>query len=91
MPDEFVKDPNAVLDYLWDWSDWLKDDEEIVTMSFIKDPSTITIASTSNTAKNATAWLSSGVINTKYRITNRITTDQDRTEDRTITVRIKDR
>lgn len=31
MADSYIKDPNAVLDYQWDWSAWLPDDDTIAS------------------------------------------------------------
>lgn len=77
----FEKDPNAVLDYTFDWSAWLGDDT-ISTSTWIV-PAGITKASSSNTATTTTIWLSGGRQTAKYLVTNRIVTANGRTEDRT--------
>jgi hypothetical protein len=85
----FVKDPNAVLDYQVDWSPWLGVDT-IATSAWTL-PVGITQQSASNTTTTATIWLSGGTVATKYPITNRITTAGGRTDDRTITISVKER
>ena len=83
MTNVFDKDPNAVLDYQWDWSDWLAASETISTVVFIV-PVGITLSSQSNTTTTATIFLSGGTVNDGYKVTCRITTNQSRTEDRSI-------
>jgi hypothetical protein len=85
----FLKDPNAVLDYQIDWSPWLGADT--IATSAWTVPSGITKDSDTKTATTVTVWLSSGVAGTKYALTNRITTAGGRTDDRTITISVKER
>jgi hypothetical protein len=85
----FVKDPNAVLDYLIDWSPWLGADT-IVTSTWIV-PTGITKNSDTKTNTTTTVWLSGGTAGTKYPLTNRVVTAGARTDDRTITINVKER
>jgi hypothetical protein len=84
----FLKDPNAILDYQIDWSPWLGADT--ITTSVWTLPSGITQQSAANTTTTATIWLSGGTVGTKYLVTNRITTAGGRTDDRTITINVKE-
>lgn len=86
----FVKDPAAVLDYQWNWAAWLATDEVIAT-STVTAPTGITVDSESNTTTAATVWLSGGTEGQTYLLVNRITTDQGRTDERTLTVFVADR
>lgn len=81
----YSKDPDAVLDYRVDWSAWLQTSETITTSIWVV-PTGITQNSGSNTTTTATIWLSAGTAGTAYDVTNRIVTNQGRTNDRTITV-----
>lgn len=83
MPNVFDKDPNAVLDYQWDWSDWLAASETISSASLIVDTG-ITLDSQDDTDTTVTAWLSGGTAGDGYRVVCRITTNQARIEDRSI-------
>lgn len=78
------KDPNAVLDYTVDWTDWLTPVADvIVSVEWV--PSTgITVVSSSNTSTTATAFVSGGVVDADEFVTCRITTAGGRTDDRTI-------
>lgn len=84
------KDPDAVLDWVWDWNEWLDDGETISTSTFIPSVG-INVDSTSNTTKTATVWLSGGTAGQVYQVTNRITTSSGRTDDRSITIRVTER
>lgn len=83
------KDPNAVVDYNIDWSSWLPDDDTISTSEWIV-PAGITEDSETNTDTTTTIWLSGGTAGQSYSLTNRITTAQGRTQDKTITISVKE-
>jgi hypothetical protein len=87
---DFTKDPDAKLDWKFDWSPWLQTGETIASSQFIVTAG-ITVDSTSNTSTNTTVWLLGGTPGLPYRVTNRITTSQGRIDDRSITIRVKDR
>ena len=82
----FVKDPDASLDYGFDWSAWLGTDT-IATSTWTVD-SGITKGATSNTTTTTTVWLSGGTVGTTYNAVNRIVTAGGRTNDHTLTVRV---
>ena len=86
----WTKDPDAVLDWHFDWTDWLASGEALLTSTFFVT-SGIVVNSSSFTSSNTTVWLSGGSAGTPYLVTNRITTSQGRTDDRSVTVRVKDR
>jgi hypothetical protein len=87
---EFTKDPDAVLDWHFDWANWLQVGETITSSAFIVTAG-INVDSSTNTVTNATVWLSGGRPGQPYRVTNRIVTNQGRTDDRSITIRVQDR
>jgi hypothetical protein len=81
----FRKDPDAVLDYKVDWTAWLGDDT-LTSSTFTASSDAITLTSESNDSTSATVWISGGVLNGRYKVTNHITTSEGRVEDRTFTV-----
>lgn len=84
MTNIFTKDPDAVLDYQWDWgTNWLEDGEAI-TSAVITVPDGLTLDSQDDTSTTITAWLSGGTVDEGYQVTCHITTDQDREDDRSI-------
>jgi hypothetical protein len=87
---QFIKDPNAVLDYKWDWTDWLPTGDTITTANVTIASGDVTLNSQSNTTSDVTAWVSAGTANTKATLTARVTTAQGRTDDRTITLVIQE-
>lgn len=87
MADDFVKDPDEVLDYVRDWSALLGDDT--IATSTWTVPSGITKDSDTNTTTTATIWLSGGTLGTDYALVNRITTAGGRTHDKTLTIRVR--
>ena len=86
-PNNFVKDPDAKLDYTVDWTSWLGSDT-IASVSWTV-PSGITNVSTSNTTKTATIWLSDGTVGKSYNIACKITTTATRIDERTITISVR--
>ncbi|WP_150187556.1 hypothetical protein [Streptomyces venezuelae] len=84
------KDPDAALDWVWDWSEWLASGETIVTSAFTVSAG-LDLDSHSFNSNSATAWLSGGTPGTPYLVSNRITTSEDRTDERSITIRVKNR
>lgn len=88
MPaDEFTKDPDAVLDYSIDWSNWLGADT--ISTSTWSVPAGITKDSDTKTTTKATIWLSGGTDSSDYELTNRIVTISGRKDDRTITIKVR--
>lgn len=85
----FVKDPDATLDYRADWTLWL-DGDTIATSSWIV-PAGLTNEAEAINAENTVAivWLSGGTLGQKYEVINRIVTNAGRTDDRTLTIRIR--
>ena len=92
MASSFMKDPDAVLDFKWDWSDWLASGETIasrtvaVVAGITKDSDSIT-----DTATSVTAWYSGGTALQDYDVTCQIVTSDSRTDDRTITLKVRER
>ena len=85
----FTKDPDAVLDYTVDWSQWLASGDLLAASVWVVQEG-ITIASPSPTFSDtsATIWLSGGSLWKTYRVTNRITTVDGRVQDYSIAIKI---
>ena len=92
MTKKFLKDPDAVLDYKFDWSDWLDDGEAILSHS-ITETTGITIDSDSMTdaSTSVTVWLSGGESGASYSVTCHVVTSDGRQDDRSITIVVGDR
>lgn len=88
ISDEFRKNPGDVLDYSFDWSQWLTNGDTIAssTMTVTSTATDITLASSTFSATYATVWVSGGTIPNYYTITNTITTVGGRTRARSIRI-----
>jgi hypothetical protein len=87
---DWVKDPDAVLDWKWDWTNWMNANETISSSTFVADAG-LTIDSSANGVTTTTVWLSGGNPGEPYRVSNKITTNQGRTDERSITIRVTNR
>lgn len=87
----FRKDPDATLDYTFDWSKWL-DDDEISTYEVIV-PTGLALDEDAGDATKVTAWISGGEVGERYTVTCRITTinNPERIDERSVTFLISDR
>ena len=90
MSQIFVKDPDAVLDYGFDWSSWLATGETISTTTITAETG-ITKDSDSESSGVVTVWLSGGTAGNDYDVACKIETSASRTDERTITIRVKNR
>ena len=80
------KDPNSIIDYGCDWTDWLAQGEVISTSTWTV-PTGLTSVSTVKENFVTSIFLSGGTVGTTYTLTNRITTNQSRTEDASMYIR----
>ncbi len=92
MPSFLIKDGSAVLDYIYDFSEWLAVGETISTAT-VTVPTGLTLDSSSITdgGTSVTAWLSGGTSNHRYSVVCEIVTTAGRTDDRTMTIQVQDR
>lgn len=81
------KDPDAVLDWQFDWSSWLAPGECISSYSVAVNAG-LTLDSDSNNSTSVTAWLSGGVAGSSYTVTVSVVTDNvpARKDDKSITI-----
>lgn len=90
MTKKFEKDPDEVLDYMWDWSNLLAEEETIESVT-ITSSEGITVDSNTNTDTTVTVWISGGTIGNHYLIDCKIVTSSSRTFDRDILIYVKDK
>ena len=85
----YLKDPDADLDYTFDWAvEYLQSGETIQSSTWVAEPPGITVGDTSHTDTTTTVKLSGGVHGVLYRIVNHITTNINaRGDDRALYVR----
>lgn len=96
-------DPNADLDYGFDWSatpldgvPWLSEGEQIASSSWTVtaetgDAAEVTQHDSTHDATTTTVWISGGVAGSVYRIANHVVSSDGRADDRTHTLRCAER
>lgn len=87
----FVKDPDATLDYSYDWSPWLNGDEINSSNWTAEAGITLVPASQSFTTTTTRVFVSGGTVGQNYTLTNTITTVGSRTDERSIEIRVRQR
>ena len=85
----FLKDPDSVLDFEFDWSAWLTGGETVASHTVTVDG--VTLDSTTASTSAVVAWISAGVAGTTATVACEIVTSAARTDERTITLRITQR
>ena len=85
-----LKDPSAVLDYVFDWTGWLATGETIADHTITADTG-ITVDSSTELDGKVTVWLSGGTAGINYKVACLITTSAGRTDERTIWIKVVER
>lgn len=91
MPDKFIIDPDAKLDYSVDWTDWLNGVDVIDTSTWAITPTGPTLSAPTHDDTGTIVWVDGCTVDTTYRLTNSIVTDDGREDDRTITLHCEQR
>lgn len=87
----FLKDPAARLDYAVDWSANYLSGGTIATSDWDVQPPGVIVSATVATATRTGATIEGGVPGTVYRVANRITLSDGRTDERALVIRIEAR
>ena len=82
----FIKDPDAVLDYAFDWEEYWLESGETIASHTITVPTGITKDSDSELDGIVTVWLSGGTAESTYDVACEIVTTNGRTDERTISI-----
>ena len=85
-----LKDPSAVLDYMFDWTEWLATGETITDHTITADTG-ITVDSSTEDDGKVTVWLSGGTAGINYKVACLVTTTAGRTDERTMWIKVADR
>ncbi len=86
-----TKDPQAKLDYGFNWSPWLYPGDYVATSTWtISGPDSVLVNSkTWVTGSETGVWLTGGTVGFRYLVTNHVVTFQGREDDRTIFVTVQ--
>lgn len=88
MTPKFYQDPDDLLDYKFNWVQWLQDDT-IVDSSWTAQAGSV-IDHDEQTDTYTIVWLSGGEIGKSYKVTNHIETAQGRKKDQSLLLRIRE-
>ncbi|MFC1996984.1 hypothetical protein ACFLXI_05175 [Chloroflexota bacterium] len=86
----YYKDPDGVLDYKFDWDTWCAVSETISSYTIDADTG-IVVDSDSESSNVVTVWLSGGTAGQTYAVRCEIVTSDDRTDERTMLVKVAQR
>ena len=84
-----TKDPDARLDFAWDWSAWLAQGETISTYLFTVASGDVEVDADEEAGGVVTAWLTGGT--TRSVVSCHIVTSAGREDDRSRTITIRER
>jgi hypothetical protein len=87
---QYTKDPSAVLDWAFDWTDWLAAAETITNHDMTADTG-LTVDSSTEDAGVVTVWLSGGTAGENYKVACLVETSAGRTDERTIWIKVVNR
>jgi hypothetical protein len=83
------KDPEEVLDYTLDWFKRLGTSDVITSSVWAVDGTGLIIDSDTFSTTQTTLWLSAGVLDASYLLTNHIVTEGGREMEQSVKIRIK--
>lgn len=87
---QYLKDPSAILDWAFDWTDWLASAETITDHTITADTG-LTVDSSTEDAGKVTVWLSGGTAGENYKVACLVETSAGRTDERTIWIKVVER
>lgn len=82
----YTKDPDAVLDYTWNWGEVYLEEGETISETTMIVPDGLILESYYILDKKVIAWLSGGTDKKIYSVTCRVTTSVGRTDDWSIKI-----
>jgi hypothetical protein len=90
----FTHDPDADLDYGYDWSSWLDTGETLLNSVWTVTYGTadeVTLHDDTHDDTTTTVWVDGGTLGRHYKITNHVVTSAGRADDRSHTIKVRDR
>jgi len=91
VPSNYVKDPAALLDYSWDWSEWLAEIGDTISSATVTVPDGLTAVGDPVVGSPfVTQFVEGGVLESVYRMVCQITTAGGRVDERSIYLTIRE-
>lgn len=92
MPNSFIKDPAALLDYTWDWSEWLAEVTDTIASATVAVPDGLTAVGSPTVDDTAvTQRVSGGAVDGAYTMVCQVTTVGGLVDERSIYLTISER
>ena len=85
------KDPDALLDYVMDWSDFLDTSNDYIISAQAIPVSGIGIPAVAFTSTEHSFWVSGGTVGVQYEVVSRIWTNGGRKDDRTYVIAVEEK
>ena len=85
-----IRDPDDNKPWSIDWSQWLVPGD-FISVSTWSGPTGITLTSSANGTATTTVWIAGGTIGEVYNVSNKITTNNNIVDERSIDFTIVDR
>lgn len=85
-----AKDPDAVLDWAWEFVDWLESGDSLSSKT-VTEETGITVDSSEISGTQVIVWLSGGTAGTSYDVMVRPATVDGRSDDFTVTFQVGDK
>jgi hypothetical protein len=86
-----VHDPDAVLDYPFDWSAWLEEGDTITDTTVTAEAGVTVVGTPVVDGGKVVPYISGGTVGESYDVTCHIVTADGREDDRSITLVVKER
>lgn len=89
-----VKDPDARIDFEFDWHAACPDGQAVVASQWTVIPGDaggVTIAAAAHDLTRSTVTLAGGIAGRVYRVTNRVTISDGQIDERSVTIRVEER
>jgi hypothetical protein len=88
-----IKDPNARLDYTWDWTEWLLGSDTITdaTFTIVTDDGSLVLGPPVIGTGTVVVMISGGTLGKTYLVTGHIVTSEGREDDRSRRLAIRQR
>ncbi len=89
-----VKDPDARIDFEFDWHTAYPDGQAVVASQWTvapDEPGGIAVTATAHDLTQTTVTLVGGVVGHVYRVTNRVTVSDGQIDERSVTMRVEER
>lgn len=87
----YVHDPQAKLDYGFDWTAWLDTTETITASTWASAPTGLTLSAPTFDTVSTTVWVEGGATGTTYTLTNHVETSAGRADDRNFELVVRQR